>query len=64
MPYNELGFFFILNSDEISAEKIVELDNLYSAIRTSREIREGSEKLCKRFIKAWNKIEQLSLLNL
>ncbi len=62
MPYNELGVYFLLNNSEISKEKIIEIDGIYSAIKSSREIREGSKKLCSRFIKLWEKIEKLPSL--
>ncbi len=62
MPYNELGFFSLITRGEMTEESIVELDQLYGAMRTPREIREGSEKLCKRFIKAWKRIEALPSL--
>lgn len=62
MKYNELGFLRLLCSGEFSEEYLIKLDNMYSAIRTPRETREGSSRLCKRFIKSWQRIEKLDLL--
>ncbi len=64
MPFNELGFLFLVNKEGLTRDRIIELDQLYSAIRTPREIREGSERLCKRFLKAWGKVETLPSLKI
>ncbi|MFI3226967.1 MAG: urease accessory UreF family protein [Clostridia bacterium] len=63
MKYNELGFLNLLCNAEFTVDNLILLDNMYSAIRSPREIREGSARLCKRFIKTWQKIEKLQLLD-
>ncbi len=62
LPYNELGFLFLLNSEPITESRIIEFDQVYAALRSAREVREGSEKLCRRFLKVWQKIEALPSL--
>lgn len=43
-------------------EKLIEYDNLYSALKAPREIREGSEKICNRFFKVLEKVGDFPLL--
>ncbi len=53
MPYNELGVMALaykICSGNFKAD-IITLDNLFNAYKSAREVREGSNKLCKRLIK-------------
>lgn len=65
MPYTELGFFaqiFKARYDEqgkISQDALTNLDALYSAHKSPMEVRKGSQKLCQRFLKVWEHIEEL-----
>ncbi len=63
MSYNELGFFSYVYSNVLSDEEIIAIDTLYSAYKIPFEVRKGSIKLCQRFLKVWEKIEDNSLLN-
>jgi len=62
LPYNDLGAMLLAykNADEI--QKITELDNIYAATRGAFEVRVGSEKLCNRFFKVWEKIRSVKKL--
>ncbi len=79
MPYNELAFLsFIYKSlDKLELttlkdnpqkqrleSKLIEIDTLYSAYKSAYEVRRGSMKLCQRFIKIWERIEEIPLLSL
>ncbi len=70
LPYNELGFFAQVHhscfddSRNINKEELVRLDALYAAYKSPFEVRRGSEKLCQRFLKVWEKIENLPHLTL
>lgn len=50
LPYNELGFFFYAARAESETE-LVRLDALAAASRAPREVREGSCRMCARFLK-------------
>lgn len=63
MAYNDLMAVCLTYENAQNAEKLIEFDNLYSAFKNAREIREGSEKLCKRFIKVLEKIKEYPFLN-
>lgn len=60
MPFNDLGFasFVMQGGDFVLA------DNVCAASKSPRELREGSLKLCTRFIKAQKEIQKDSLKNL
>ena len=60
MPFNDTGFaaFVMQNEDFIAA------DNICAAWKSPRELREGSMKLCSRFIKAQKEIHGSRLKNL
>ncbi len=68
IPYNELGFFAQVyhtafnDSGNVKQEELMDLDTLYSAYKSPFEVRRGSEKLCQRFLKVWEKIESLPSL--
>lgn len=47
LPFNDLGVCALASK----TDDITELDIYYSSSKTAMEIRKGSEKLCKRFIK-------------
>ncbi len=64
LPYSELGFFAKAYHDISDSEHMIYLDQLYSAYKAPEEVRQGSIKLCQRFLKIWIKIEQLSSLTL
>ncbi len=70
LPYNELGFFAQVYykcfdiSGSIESKKLIALDALYAAYKSPFEVRRGSEKLCQRFLKVWERIEVLPHLAL
>ncbi len=70
MPYNDLGFFAQVYhklfdvSGNVKQMELMALDALYAAYKSPFEVRRGSEKLCQRFLKVWEKIESLPSLAL
>lgn len=53
LPYNDLGTMMLAYAHSDEKEYIKELDSLAIALKAPSEIRVGSEKLCRRFLKIW-----------
>lgn len=51
MPYNELGVMALTYQNSEDMAFIRKLDEYYAALRVPMEVRQGSEKLCRRFLK-------------
>ena len=58
MPYNDLGTMMLAYKHSDDMDYIKKLDMLATAFKSPREIRTGSEKLCRRFLKIWEKSEK------
>lgn len=65
MPYNELGVMVLAYRNCQDMIFIQELDEYYAALRVPMEVRQGSEKLCRRFLKILEHIKEkdFSVLN-
>lgn len=50
-------------SSECFEKELVQLDNLLFVLKSPSEVREGSRKLCSRFIKLWNDLSEYESLN-
>lgn len=62
LPYNNLGIMMLAYKQAGDKEGIRELDALSMAIKVPREVREGTAKLCRRFLKLWSAIRKYPLL--
>lgn len=51
-PHNDLGFMYLAYLGADSENQIIALDGICSAIKIAAEIRNGSRKMCLRFLKA------------
>lgn len=58
MPFNELGVMALTYRNTEDMGFIQELDEYYAALRVPMEVRQGSEKLCRRFFKILEHIEK------
>ncbi len=58
MPYNELGVAALAYQHSEDVTFIQELDEYYGALRVPMEVRQGSEKLCRRFLKLLEHIKK------
>lgn len=56
LPYNDLGVMMLAYKYAEQQHFIRELDNYYFALKNPRQVREGSKKMCSRFLKIWDKI--------
>lgn len=59
LPWGDLGFAACAASEA----PFYELDEIFAAVRSPSEIREGSRKLCKRFVKTQNALGGCPLLS-
>lgn len=59
LPFNNLGFA----AKAVSGENYRQLDELCTASKSPMEIREGSRKLCARFLKLETSMENYPMLN-
>lgn len=57
LPLNDLGVMALAYRWGDKPEKIAELDAYATAIKAPKEVRVGSAKLCKRFMKIWNNLK-------
>lgn len=51
-PYNDLGIAALAYRYEKQPERLLELDALANAMKSAREVRNGSSKMCSRYLKA------------
>ena len=51
LPYGDLGLAFLAYEFSGNKEEILELDHLAAAMKSAREIRDGSSKMCSRYLK-------------
>ncbi len=58
LPYNDLGVMILAYKHHDNKEYIAALDKLYTSVKTPFEVREGSRKMCSRFLKAWEKMSE------
>ena len=52
LPYNDLGIAALAYQYESMPEQLLELDALANAMKSAREVRNGSIKMCRRYLKA------------
>lgn len=62
LPYNELGTLFLAYSHRDDPDTLVRLDRIATVSRAPREVRTGSQKTCRRFLKIWSQIAQFPAL--
>lgn len=55
-PYNDLGLMYFACLSAANEQEIMKLDQLCAAMKAASEIRNGSNKMCIRFIKAVEKM--------
>jgi len=60
LPYQDLGAAILAYQCQDDKKMLLQLDALYSALRVSAEMRKGSEKLCRRFLKIINQMHNFS----
>lgn len=58
IPYNELGVMALAYQHSEDMTFIQELDEYYAALRVPMEVRQGSEKLCRRFLKILERMKK------
>ena len=59
-PYNDLGLLSLAYRHADHKEQILHLDHIAGAMKSAREIRTGSVKMCSRYLKAREAIGDLS----
>lgn len=59
-PYNDLGLLALSYENAEEKKKILELDNLANAMKTSKEVRVGSSRMCSRYLKAREAMQDCS----
>lgn len=59
-PYNDLGILSLAYRHADQKEQILHLDHIAGAMKSAREIRTGSVKMCSRYLKAREAIGDLS----
>lgn len=62
LPYNDLGVMMLAYKHAEQHSFIRELDNYYFALKNPRQVREGSKKMCSRFLKIWDKMKDYEYL--
>lgn len=63
LPYNELGTMLLAFRHGDDREYIQELDQYSMALKLAMEVRRGTQKLCRRFLKTFAKIAEYPLLS-
>ncbi|MCD7824556.1 MAG: hypothetical protein LUH14_01090 [Clostridiaceae bacterium] len=63
LPYGDLGSMMLAYSHSSDWEYLRELDLFCAAWKAPEEVRVGSKKLCSRFLKIWEKIQDYSELS-
>lgn len=58
LPYNDLGVMLLAYQYAEDKEFIRRLDALSMALKIPQEVRNGTQKLCRRFLKLWSEIRQ------
>lgn len=56
-PYNDLGIAALAYQFEDKPEHLLQLDALVNAMKSSKEVRNGSVKMCSRYLKAREAME-------
>lgn len=51
-PYNDLGIVALAYQYEKESEMLLQLDGLVNAMKSAKEVRSGSVKMCSRYLKA------------
>lgn len=59
LPYGNTGIMMLSCRNHDDPDFLMRLDSYVTAFRSPREVREGSQKLCRRFIKLFMKIKEL-----
>lgn len=63
LPYNELGTMLLAFRHSDDGKYIQELDQYSMALKLAMEVRGGTQKLCRRFLKTFAKITEYPLLS-
>lgn len=63
LPYNELGTMLLAFRHSDDEKYIQELDQYSMALKLAMEVRKGTQKLCRRFLKTFAKIVDYPLLS-
>lgn len=62
LPYNDLGVMVLAFRNAKNNDYICELDCYSMALKAPMEVRTGSQKLCRRFMKIWKSLEEYQTL--
>lgn len=62
LPYNDLGVMMLAFHHYDDMEYIRQLDEISIALKIPSEIRSGSKRLCRRFLKIWDDIREYPAL--
>lgn len=62
LPYGDMGTMMLACANAKNQRYLTELDALSIALKGPREVRDGSRKLCSRFLKLWRQIHSYELL--
>lgn len=62
LPYNDLGVMMLAFKHADEEDYICQLDELSMVLKAPMEVRRGSQKLCSRFLKIWDKMRDYKRL--
>lgn len=62
LPFNNLGIMMLAWQRADDPDFLRQLDEVSMAVKTPREVREGTVKLCRRFLKLWKQLREYKSL--